>query len=467
MMRNISASLLVCMCSMLLISGCLKKRITWSPDGHQAAVIGDQGLYLSDSEGSISSLLVEDVTRAEWFPDGKQLALLRGYNARSWSQVEALLPTPQLQTLIEIGDRLSNKITTFEQWEERVDQFTSSGKVSSSEVDGIKLYLRDKKDDKLPPAVSAKWGKLNDFEIVYLQVGTLGEGKVELGPVLFGGGASIFDVRVAPNGNALAFTYGSVGGDQTEDNETVELWLVSATDGETAQKLATHVALYPDWRADGRTLVYVQSVRSFGADDVGEGDDSLIDTLVTHEVLDADGQIKPSDSPKGLVLLARQSSTRVRCLKDGRILFNSLEIHLPTTERDVTERNTIFAVHPERQATVTRLIPRADEPLIGDWISHYEVSPDEKLVSIAGDKGTVSILNLQSGHIREIQPNRGPEDPRTVPVWRYPDQLCFVQPIMDEDKKPTGKAELVLYQDGQTRVISNHWPDEVKEGFLD
>jgi len=38
---------------LLLLAGCLEKRVVWSPDGSRAAVITEDGLYISDAEGKL------------------------------------------------------------------------------------------------------------------------------------------------------------------------------------------------------------------------------------------------------------------------------------------------------------------------------------------------------------------------------------------------------------------------------
>jgi len=48
----------------------------WSPDGHQIAFIGSDGLYVIDSDGASLRHLVENrwITSAAWSPDGQRLA---------------------------------------------------------------------------------------------------------------------------------------------------------------------------------------------------------------------------------------------------------------------------------------------------------------------------------------------------------------------------------------------------------
>jgi Tol biopolymer transport system component len=48
----------------------------WSPDGHQIAFIGSDGLYVINSDGTNLRHLVEDrwITSAAWSPDGRRLA---------------------------------------------------------------------------------------------------------------------------------------------------------------------------------------------------------------------------------------------------------------------------------------------------------------------------------------------------------------------------------------------------------
>ena len=87
------------------------------------------------------------------------------------------------------------------------------------------------------------------------------------------------------------------------------------------------MAASPDWVNDGRSLVYMQ------ASGEGTKDDVRLATLVQREVMDDKGKIKISENAPELAGLFFQKTTRVRCLTDGRILFNAMEIRCLSQEK--------------------------------------------------------------------------------------------------------------------------------------
>src|SRR4051812_41067922 len=79
---------------LLALAGCVAtQRIVWSPDGKHAAVIGGEGeLYLSDSAGNLTGVLLSNVFSAAWFHDSERLALAHVQTCTNWNGLAALLP---------------------------------------------------------------------------------------------------------------------------------------------------------------------------------------------------------------------------------------------------------------------------------------------------------------------------------------------------------------------------------------
>lgn len=86
-----AAGLAVALGLTLLLGGCYENRIQWSPDGGTMAVITSEGLFLADSEGRLSKLLLPGVKAVAWLSDSQRLAVAMGEGSRRNSLAVARL----------------------------------------------------------------------------------------------------------------------------------------------------------------------------------------------------------------------------------------------------------------------------------------------------------------------------------------------------------------------------------------
>ena len=61
------------------------RRVIWSTDGQRAAVIADDGLYMSSADGQLSPLLAPKVYGAAWLGDSQRLVLARARDVNNLS----------------------------------------------------------------------------------------------------------------------------------------------------------------------------------------------------------------------------------------------------------------------------------------------------------------------------------------------------------------------------------------------
>ena len=62
----------------------MQDRVTWSPDGTRAAVLGDDGLHVCDVAGKLSPVLVPDVRCVAWMPDSKRMVVCIEGESKNW-----------------------------------------------------------------------------------------------------------------------------------------------------------------------------------------------------------------------------------------------------------------------------------------------------------------------------------------------------------------------------------------------
>jgi hypothetical protein len=441
----------------LLLGGCLEKHVVWSPDGSRAAVIAKDGLRLCDADGKLTSLLLPGVYQAAWLGDSQRLVVARKRTADSWAPIATVLGPERAAAVAAQAEALWKKLEAGGAWGILTMNLGEKGAPAV-----LKVFLRERYGEALRAKVSAgDWDDLKSkqIEISELVVARLEDGKIQPGTLLLEGLEEIKEIRPGRGDQFVALTT-----NQALDNDKESRLLLARVDAIGAVTVAEPTAAYPDWTADARSLVYVQAA---GAGT--QKDDLRLATLVRREVVDADGHIKIAEKAEDLAGLYFQDQTRVRCLKDGRILFNAVEFNLPTSAKDAgLEREKLFALDLARQATLVRMIPRGEEEKIPKNLTFFEVSSDEKQVLVGGFEGEVSVLTLATGDVEELQ-KAGEYNLMGAPVWRNAEEITYARgnPVV-KGEKPARKGEIVLrkvvLQKGdREKVLSQDWSNEMLE----
>ena len=314
-MRSQTASWVVASLMLALLGGCLEEHLVWSPDGKTAAVIAKDGLHFCDAEGRLTPPLLSGVYAVAWLGDGQRVVVARAHVAEGWADVaQALGPERAAQVTAQAAD-VWTKLGAGSPWGVLTMEL---GKKNAQSV--MRVFLRERYGEALRAKItSGDWDEVKSaqVEINELLTARIEGATVRPGPVLHEGVEKIEALRVSPGDQAIAFTT-----DLTPDNDKeCRLWL-TRVDVAGATTVAERTAAYPDWTPDARSLVYLQAAEG------GEKGDLRLATLVRREVLDASGQIKLQEKPDDLAGMVFSNLSRVRCLRDGRILFNAVEFSL-------------------------------------------------------------------------------------------------------------------------------------------
>jgi len=434
--------------ALLALAGCSSQRIVWSPDGKQAAVLCDDGLYLCDAEGKISGLLLPEVAAVSWFQDSRRLAVNRNQTCTNWQALAAVLSPQKLEDVKRAATELLAKLQPGNRDQVLKAEGGSNERLFSARL----LYLRDEGGDAaLKLLEGAKQFEHPKVDVSTLAVAQVNNGILDVGPILASEIRDIGEIRVSPNSAAIAYT--------TEDG----LFVVAAGGGEPGRRLAETVAAYPDWSPDGNSLVYITTANT------NSGDDIKLGVLTRRRVLNESGQVEIQSNRVDLAGLVFNDQSRVRCLRDGRILFASEEWRLPVTTNDLPQRQQLFALDPERQSTLTPLVPRGTQEMLPANLSHFEVSPDEKRIAVCGDKSNVAVFTLASGNVEVVQEPADNDakspDTKSIPCWRSATELCYIAIQNSNTNQP--KADVGLWENGKTRLISRSWPAAARKGLLD
>src|SRR6185295_10991260 len=141
----------------LLLTGCIPERVVWSPDGTRAAVIGDDGLHISDVDGKLSPLLVPSVKRVSWFPDSKHVVAIYSVELKNWQEMEKEFPAVA-KNAAPIRPRVLKALLAYqEDWENVPNVIASRESLSFLDVVCCLFDLREHHADELKPKLGDKW----------------------------------------------------------------------------------------------------------------------------------------------------------------------------------------------------------------------------------------------------------------------------------------------------------------------
>ena len=450
--------------ALLFLSGCLEQHLLWSPDGKRAAVIDKHdGLFLCDADGKLSPPLVPDVFRVAWLSDSQRLILASKHSESKWTPIARAMGEPSAAALVAQADAFWQKLQTGTPWS---NLWRVPGMWEKRERDEglIKIYLHERYGESLHAKLDAgEWDNVagRTADIYELVMAKIDGDKIVTGTQLYEGIDEIADCRLAPGDKAVAFVT-QIAEDKDEDGR---LWVVRPNTS-TPVLVAERVAFFPDWTADARSLVYLQSSGASAKDDLRLG------TLVQREVLDTGGKIQVQSDQKELGGWFFSSFCRIRCLRDGRILFNTSEVTLPVAAQDYgDQREQLFALDLARQSTLVRLIPRKHEKELPQTLSFFEISPNEQQVLCGWVDGTVCVVTLATGEMKGIQ-EASKDTLQGAPVWRKDGEFTYTRRTETKDgKKPARAAEVVLGtadKDGnyKEKVLSQSWPDAMVNALL-
>jgi hypothetical protein len=453
----------------LLVGGCLQERLAWSPDGRHAAIVTAGGLYLSDANGKLSALLAPKAYRVAWLPDSQRLVLARKKPARNFAEISAALGPDRTRALILKAEILAKKIKELPSPEDLKKGIEAD---LGDDLAGLVAYLREQPQHlaTLREKLGKEWKKDDETQPVDLNevvVARLTGDTLEFGPTLFIGLPEIKSLRPAPGGGVVALAMQPELSPIPDNGIGV---LVAPLDGSApATRVATQGTTDPDWSRDGRSLVFFK-----GTGESGTSDDLRLGALVQRQILDATGRIRPAQESTDLAGLIFHKQNRVRCLRDGRVLFNASPFTLPTTGSSHNDREQLFMLDRTKEAALRPLIPAAQLAQLPKALSAFEVSPDESQVLICSDDAEVWLLTIATGTVEHVaaklESKKGSGEGSNYPAatWRMAGEVTFLRQT-PHAADPTGPRtlELVLRRGTTDTVLSANWDPAILRRLID
>ena len=438
--------------------------LVWSPDGSRAAVIAS-GFYLSDREGNLTALNAPDVYRVAWLGDSQRLVVARSRKVSSFAEIAAAVGPERTRSMTAEAQRLWLLLQAPD-WEEYLE---NSATMMTQNAPALPIYLREHYAEELRARFPDVWKGIKDLtvDLHALVVARVANGCLEPVATLNEDVTPIKTIRPAPGDRAVAFV--------TENEElfadsTIRTYVVP-TDGSTPATLVEEeTGESIDWTPDGRSVMLL----SESARDINIG---RLGCLAKRDVVGADGAIVV-DKNKGvhcLVDLIFEEGDRVRCLRDGRVLFDGFEMQLPKpsgtlyeirrdspgltgTIRLSNNRQGVFAFDPVHKSDPPMFFLPEDQ-FVGDGFGFYEVSPDLTRVIYGTATGQLMIVSLSDGRTELLPLGLEKESVyirRDLPLaaWSGPDAFTYL-------KRMGSRNEYILRRGNTEIVLSRNWPADM------
>ncbi|HWL92459.1 MAG TPA: hypothetical protein VNT79_02905, partial [Phycisphaerae bacterium] len=319
------------------------------------------------------------------------------------------------------------------------------------------IYLRDKDPDGLPEKLGEKWKEFQEIKptIRCLEVFELSGEEFSRSTTLLRSVDDIPLLMVSPDDKFVAFNM-----EVWARAECQGLFVVPLTGNQPARLVDENVAMNFDWSADGRSLAYVRAAAAHDEPDVLQ-----LGSLCTRAVRDKDGELLPEwEKREDRVGVLFHPYVGIEWLRDGRILFSSVQFTIPATRQDMPKRWSIFSFDPRSPSGVLNVLgANFDAPLDSD-VPLFEISPDERRVLLLCKDGQVAVYELGTGETQFVLPDDETESgTMIVPSWRSAQEICFARPAKDESGE---KWVISIWRDGKIQPLSEGWTEAMKAGWL-
>lgn len=448
----------------LLFTGCLPEEfIWWSPDGQTAAIRASDGLRLASTNGRLSEVvLTGDIHSAAWLPDGSNLLVSRSFRLTNWAAAAQLIPADEaaatLQMARAVPDLLKAGLTASGgSWADLTSTFIEPLGITDSTALEPAWNCAVLALGPQLLAVAAAFTNAAELTAEVRSAQTNGIAVHELAVLTLRNGRPAGEPRslvrsLRPLVNPLLCPRYPILSYQTGDGVLKALTL----DGKRSLLVAPDHTVASAWSADGRSLFHIEMTKS---DKIGE--------IRSGAVLNDIGQLL-QDPPKtetlALAVFASEAAPRLAVLPNGRILFATVPVSLPTPASGLSPRAQFFLLDPAQPSAPVQPV-KITEGTLPDDLSAFALSPDGRHVAVVeGNTDAVAVLELATGEVRIISSAHPGCKSRLIPAWRTAAELSFAGLPSPAAPRP----ELILWRpDAPTRLLSPDWPEFILKPWLE
>ncbi len=464
------AILTICCIVAVCFSGCFPEdSLDWSADGLFGLLRSGGALYLVDGQtGALTPIEPTDVgVMPDISDDGSLIAYTRTVSCKSLDEGFRLFPKTVVEGIKRDARELQQQILA------GLATLSHDGnelKLADSYRSWVTRYLCENAD----PALTEKVGQgvvdeCKAQEIRYSRLIVTRRSQLDEKQTVVTLPADLARPRFSPDNRHIAYL-----APVPNQKDTAALLVAARGDGIDALEAATAVAIGYDWRPDSRALAYLRQdsdpALSVLEEKVVAGDDGRL--LVQPVETAAPGSLGTSRATGPARHLAGtlfQPMTCVAYAPQGRLLFSSATITIPTTQLD-EPRYSVFC-YDNATGTVTEILPAVLRGQASQNLNFFRLSGDGKrlLVPLRSNRFAIYELGAPTATfpLPEAEGFGSEELPAFLPAWKGNSEVtCLVSEkshYLTVAKEQARRKEILsIGLDAaalKVRILSESWPD--------
>jgi len=509
--RRMTSGLAAFYVAAVLFAGCIPEdSLEWSQDGSIGLLRVEGALYLVDGKtGALTEIAKENI---ESWPaiskNGNLIAYSQRVKCASLSEGIKVLPPGQVKMIQYYAAQTRKNILDAGGLADGNFPFPEEGPLVPDDYRNWAIrYVCENADDELSRILGGEGIKAGkEKEISYSRI-VVAEATLGVAPSAAPAksrvvAASLFSgvgMKFSPDCKLLAYLMHTQQGQVSNAFEEHGLYVTSLqTDprlrgdrlapAEAGAMLVSHpVAWGYDWRKDGRAIAYLTADSK---DLISEN--TILGTFEERIVADENGSLlaAPTELPEQGSAGTHHCTGKTASLAGAifypwlkvqygageRIFFSSCVLSLPASKKD--EPGWSLFCYDCITGTITDVLPTSVSNHTSKAMSmaQFALSPDGKnvVLPIKNNRFVGYTLGTDSIEIPiEQDEGFGEEDGlKLAPAWKgnrgvsflVSENSHFLTKTKNGQEKPTRK-EIVVLEDGESRILSASWPDEIMRHF--
>lgn len=191
----------------LTLAACDTNRVVWAPDTTRAAIIGSDGLRITDEKGSLTAPVLDSVAKVAWWPDSKQCLVLRSIPAKDWTEIEPILSPYEAKEVRESSEKLFAEINNFKGTQDELNKKLEADDTIDNNLKAEAVAYLDYTHKKELAEKIPDWNKLPKAQsyIQVLEKYNAAQDKLTEPVLIIKTMHEIENIAVSPAGNKISF----------------------------------------------------------------------------------------------------------------------------------------------------------------------------------------------------------------------------------------------------------------------